>query len=138
MVRIATFGQVNGIQSPWSGRARQENLVGGGLRVVAKIAALRSDLVPRPSSTWAGVFIPYRSRPSLKLPLTAGVKLPELRPKTLTPRPANPTLYSMEVRLNPDLQAKLVQLACQHGPRHRGAGGRSSGAHGELRRVVYP
>jgi predicted transcriptional regulator len=33
----------------------------------------------------------------------------------LTPSPVNPTLYSMEVRLNPDLQAKLVQLASQQG-----------------------
>src|ERR1700730_5994293 len=54
-------------------------------------------------------------RPRLKLPLSAGVKLPELESKTLAPRPANPTLYSMEVRLNPDLQAKLVQLASQQG-----------------------
>jgi|SRR5579863_1198377 len=39
----------------------------------------------------------------------------ELKPKALTPRAANPTLYSMEVRLNPDLQAKLAQLASQRG-----------------------
>jgi predicted transcriptional regulator len=33
----------------------------------------------------------------------------------LTRRPATPTLYSMEVRLDPDLQAKLAQLASQQG-----------------------
>jgi predicted transcriptional regulator len=51
----------------------------------------------------------------LKLPLGASVKLSALKSKPLTPRAANPTLYSVEVRLNPDLQAKLMQLASQQG-----------------------
>jgi len=50
-----------------------------------------------------------------KLPLGVRMKLSQKESRTLTPHPANPTLYSMEVRLNPDLQAKLAQLASQQG-----------------------
>jgi predicted transcriptional regulator len=66
----------------------------------------------------ANAYLTFEGAPS-KLRLGGGVRrrreTPRAKSQILTLRLENPTLYFMEVRLNPDLQAKLAQLASQQG-----------------------